>query len=170
MSAIAMSMALQPWVGDTFEFFEHGADIERALLNQPAHPYAPPLFHKIDSPSGPLFVLDYRSRYWLMDGDLIELFGIELERHSETAFLHRMVRRNLVRFAGRHALGGVMETDAAQQTTCRAVVFFDHEAVLAFADLLMRFARDWPQVGLVHSWVLFNGIAKAVAAAEGGAK
>lgn len=171
VSADAVSVELSSWPGGRLEFFEDGANIERLMCGQPAYPYAAPRFHKIDSPFGPLFVLDYRSRYWLMDGDLIEIFGMVLETQSERAFLRRVVRRNWVRFAGRNAHGAVCFTDAGQQVRGKAVDFFDQEAVLSLADLLYRFKRDWPSVPLVRTWVCFNGIAKAVAAAaEGGAK
>lgn len=171
VSADAVSVELSSWPGGRLEFFEDGANIERLMCGQPAYPYAAPRFHKIDSPFGPLFVLDYRSRYWLMDGDLIDLFGIVLRTQSEKAFLHHVARKNLVRFVGRHAIGAVWVTDSAQRIRGRGVEFYDQEAVLSLADLLYRFRRDWPSVPLVRTWVHFNGIAKAVAAAaEGGAK
>lgn len=171
VSADAVSMELSHWPDGKLDFFEDGATLERHHLGRPAYPYAEPRFHKIDSPFGPLFVLDYRSRYWLMDGDLIEIFGMVLETQSERAFLRRVARRNWVRFAGRNAHGAVCFTDAGQQVRGKVVDFFDQEAVLSLADLLYRFRRDWPSVPFVRDWVCFNGIAKAVAAAaEGGAK
>lgn len=169
--AVSVQMARFP-DGEKLDFFEDGANLERFHLSgQPAYPYAEPHFHKIDSPFGRLFVLDYRSRYWLMDGDLIEIFGMVLKTQSERDFLLRLVRRNWVRFAGRNAHGAVCFTDAGQQVRGKAVDFFDQEAVLSLADLLYRFRPDWPSVPLVRSWVCCNGIAKAVAAAaKGGAK
>lgn len=165
VSAVAADVQVDTW--PSLNFFQHGADIERFNNGGHAYPYAAPRFHRIVSPFGPLFVLDYRSRYWLMDGDLIELFGMVLETQSERDFLRRVARRNLVRFAGRHALGGVqvMEMDGERCIyKYRDAEFYDHEAVLALGDLLTRFERDWPSVGCVRDWVEYNGIAKAVAA------
>ena len=172
VSADAVSVELARLPGEKLDFIEDGANLERFhLCGQPAYPYAAPRFHRIDSPFGPLFVLDYRSRYWLMDGDLVEIFGMVLETQSEREFLRRVVRRNWARFAGRNAHGAVCFTDVGQQVRGKVVDFFDQEAVLSLADLLYRFRRDWPSVPFVRDWVCFNGIAKAVAAAaEGGAK
>lgn len=172
VSADAVSVELARLPGEKLDFIEDGANLERFhLCGQLAYPYAAPRFHRIDSPFGPLFVLDYRSRYWLMDGDLVEIFGMVLETQSEREFLRRVVRRNWARFAGRNAHGAVCFTDAGQQVRGKVVDFFDQEAVLSLADLLHRFRRDWPSVPFVRDWVCFNGIAKAVAAAaEGGAK
>lgn len=172
MSTAAMSVELARFPGGKLDFVEDGAHIERFhLCGQPAYPYTEPRFHRIDSPFGLLFVLDYRSRYWLMDGDLVEIFGMVLETQSERDFLRRVVRRNCARFAGRNAHGAVYFTDAGQQVRGQVVDFFDQEAVLSLADLLYRFRRDWPSVPFVRDWVCFNGIAKAVAvAAEGGSK